>query len=295
MGKADADFQATTADGLAPPPYTEAAQGSHEQAETLRGDEAPTPVDPMTSPYRPFPPIMGAFYQWKFTRTFHLGESADQRLYAASTHAGWGRKSWGPGIILYNGATETDPRLATVGEEPRSNYFSLNSIITLPPLPGSPQETCTEIMRASTNQKMVNFQFSIEVGHGKELRREEFAWQTVAKGEEAKKLADAPFEGAFKLIRLSDQAGGSGGTGSKEAPGEGQEALAVFAWNRSLSITNPFRIQFMGSDRPAVMGERWAMMVVITGLRLWWLRHQGRVSPTVVASGEAGMVPGAVG
>lgn len=300
MGKTDADFQATTtattADGPPPPPYTEAPDGSHEQAETLRGLEAQTPAGPMTSPYWPFPSIMGAYYQWKMTGTFHLGESPDQRLYAVSVHTGWSLNGrGGPGVVLHNGPTNKDPRLATAGEESRWHNFSLNSIITLPSLPGSPQETCTEIMRAGTDQKTVKFQFSIEVGHGKELRREEFVWQTVSKGEEAKKLADAPFEAGFKLIRASDRTGGSGGTASKEAEGDLQEVLAVFAWNRSLSITKPFRIQFTGDHRTAVMGERWALMVVITGLRLWGLKHQGRVNPRAVASVEAGTVNGAVG
>ncbi|MBE3041499.1 hypothetical protein IMZ48_02740, partial [Candidatus Bathyarchaeota archaeon] len=138
MGKADSDFQATAADGPAPPPYTEAGQGSHEYAVTPRGDEAPqTPVNPTTTPYAPFPPIMSAHYQWKLTKTFHLGESADKRLYAASTHTGWG--STGQGIILYNGPTDKDPKLAAVGEENKWTQTSPNSVITLPPLPGSPE------------------------------------------------------------------------------------------------------------------------------------------------------------
>ena len=284
MGKIDSDIQATAADGPAPPPYTEAAQGSHEHA------EAQTRASPTTTPYAPFPPIMSAHYQWKLTKTFHLGESADKRLYAASTHTGWG--STGQGIILYNGPTDKDPKLAAVGEESKGNQTSPNSVITLPPLPGSPEKRCTEIMRASADGDTVNLRFSIEVGHAKEeLRREGFAWQTVSKGDEAKKLADAPFDVVFKLLRVSGQAGGGGGSGSKEA----QEVLAVFGWNHGLSMTTPFRIQFIGDGRAAEMGERWAMMVIITGLRLWWLKSQHRISPKALASGEVGIVPGAVG
>ncbi|MBE3041603.1 hypothetical protein IMZ48_03290, partial [Candidatus Bathyarchaeota archaeon] len=144
----------------------------------------------------------------------------------------------------------------------------------------------------SVDGKTVNFHFSIEVGHAKEqLRREEFAWQTVAKGDEAKKLADAPFDVVFKVLRLSEKAGRGGGEGSKDA----QEVLAVFGWNHGLSMTTPFRIQFIGDGRAAEMGDRWSMMVIITGLRLWWLKSQHRISPKALASGEVGIVPGAVG
>lgn len=295
MGKADEDLQAVATDGPAPPPYSEATRGSSGQAPAA-GDGAPAPIESTTSAYRPFPPVTGAYYQWKMSATFHLGESADQRLYAVSTHIGWA-KNRRPGIVLHNGTSDKDPVLAVAGEEHGWNDFSPNSVITLPPLPGSPQERCTEIMGAGTSGKTVYFRFSIEVGHGKELRREEFVWQ-ACKGEEAKKLVDAPWECGFKLTRLSDQAGPSNGESHKEVPGvtgDGQEVLAIFAWNRGWSITNPFRVQFVGSGRGAVMGERWELMVVITGLRLWWLKRQGRVSERVVASREAGAVPGATG
>ena len=296
MGKVDEDLQAIAPDSPAPPPYSEAAQGSYGQAQASEGEDSPTSIDSTMSAYRPFPLITGAYYQWKMSATFHLGESADQRLYAVSTHIGWGRKGR-PGIILHNGSTNKDPMLAAAGEEPGWNDFSPNSVMMLPPLPGSPQERCTELMRAGVSEKIVHFRFSIEVGHGKKLQREDFVWQTC-KGEEAKKLVDEPWECGFKLMRLPDRAAGRSGEGSKEAPslpGEGQEILAVFAWNRGWSLTNPFRIQFVGSGRRAVMGERWELMVVITALRLWWLKRQGRVSPNVVVSGEAGIVPGATG
>ncbi|KAL2107792.1 hypothetical protein VUR80DRAFT_4749 [Thermomyces stellatus] len=167
----------------------------------------------------------------------------------------------------------------------------------LPPLPGSSQGICTEIMRARADGKIVNFRFSAEVGHGKELRRKEFVWQTC-KGEEMKRLVDAPWECGFKLVRPSDPGGANSGAGSQRPPGvlgAGREVLAVFAWNRSWSIMNPFRIQFVGSDIRAVTGERWELMVIITSLRLWWLKRQGRTSPHVVVSGEGVMVPGPTG
>lgn len=269
MGKADEALQATPAEDPAPPPYSEATQGSSGQAGPSEG---PAPPHAATSVYRPFPQITSAYYQWKMTLTFHLGESADQRLYAVSTYPGWSSKE-NPGIILHNGPTKEDPMLATAGEHPGWNVFSPNSMITLPPLAGdSSQERRTEAMRASVSGKAVHFRFSIEVGDGEGgagLRREEFVWQTC-KGEEAKGLVEAPWQCGFKLTRASDQqsGGGSSGGGTKEAAaGEGQEVLAIFAWNRGWSITNPFRVQFVAPR--GVMGERWELMVIITGLRLW--------------------------
>lgn len=289
MGNPDEDLQAIPTDGP-PPPYSEVAEGSNAQARAPQGSDVPAPADSATSAYRPFPAVTGAYYQWKMSATFHLGPSADQRLYAVSTHMGWAGKGR-PGIVLHNGPTNKDPMLAAAGEEAVWNDSSPNSVIILPPLPGSPQEMCTETMRAGVSGKDVNFRFSIEVVREREVWREEFVWETC-KGEEAKRLVDSPWECGFKLTRPAGQAGGSSAAGSKEAHGE-QEILAIFAWNRSWSITNPFRIQFVGDRRKDAMGERWELMVVITGLRLWWLKRQGRVSASVVASGGAGIVPGA--
>lgn len=120
MGKANADFQAITADDAPPPPYSEAAPEPHEQAQASGENDVPISIGSTTSPYRPFPLVTGAYYQWKMSATFHLGESADQRLFAVSTHTGWGRKSR-PGIILHNGLTDKDPMLAAAGEQPGWN------------------------------------------------------------------------------------------------------------------------------------------------------------------------------
>ncbi|KAH9999745.1 hypothetical protein F4779DRAFT_604991 [Xylariaceae sp. FL0662B] len=278
----NAGFQVTTDDGPPPPSYTETLQTPTPNTQTPPA-YVQMPTNSMISPYRSFPSLITAYYQWKITREFHLGEDNNRRLYCVSTHAGL--TDWGPGkpgIILHNGPTGKHPMLAAAGEEPNWNSFALNSVITLPSLSRAPGQTSTEVMRASTTQNTVRFQFSVEVGHGTYLRREDFEWRK-SKGDDDKGLVEPPWTCGFKLMRLSHP----------EKDGS-EEVLAVFAWNHGLSLT-PFRIQFRKGGLADVLGERFALMVIITALRLWGLKHQGRTSSSTVASGEAGIVPGATG
>ncbi|KAI1081162.1 hypothetical protein F5B20DRAFT_537015 [Whalleya microplaca] len=294
-----ADSKATTDDGPAPPPsYTETTQAPNADAHTLPTYDQIL-MNPVVSPYHSFPSLINAYYQWKITREFHLGEDRNQRLYCVSTHAGLTSRGPGkPGVILHNGPTGKHPMLAAAGEEPNWNIYSLNSIITLPPLPGSSSKMSTEIMRASTKQNTIRFQFSIEVGQGLHLRREDFEWRK-SNGDEDKELVEPPWTCGFKLMR-SSQHDGEGNcrtaSGTSEAIANGsEEVLAVFAWSSRWSLTMPFKIQFRKGGLVDVMGERFTLMVIITALRLWGLKHQGRTSSSTVTSGEAGIVPGATG
>ena len=120
MGKADENLHAIPADDPAPPPYSEALQRPSRQA-GAEGAEASAVC--ATSAYRPFPRVTNAYYQWAITKTFHLGESADQPLYAVATHISYfGNKA--QGLVLHNGPTSSAPMLAAAGEEPGWTAYS---------------------------------------------------------------------------------------------------------------------------------------------------------------------------
>ncbi|KAI0386658.1 hypothetical protein F5Y04DRAFT_242075 [Hypomontagnella monticulosa] len=277
-----------------PPPYTEVVQNAQGEGSAPPNYNSHAPVAIAISPYQPFPQVLDAHYQWKSASVFHLGDDANKRLFAVSVHTGWGGKGPGrPGMILHNGPTDKDLMLAAAGEEgEKASTYSPNSIITLPALSGgAPGQYCTEVMRASKNMDTVVFRFSIEVGQ-KELHREDFEWRK-SKGDEVKDFVESPWKCGFKLVRLSTHQ--NGGSSSQKAAGTEQEVVAVFAWSSTWSVMTPFKVQFRGSGRDGALGERFTLMAVITSLRLWWLKQQGRTSENTIAAGEAGLVPWATG
>jgi hypothetical protein len=231
-----------------------------------------------------------------FTTVFHLGDETNKKLFAVSVHTGWTGKGPGrPGTILHNGPTDKDPMFAAAGEEfgEPGSTISPNSAITLPPLSaGAPGGRCTEIMRSTTSQGTAVFRFTIEVQQGDgSLQRENFEWQKC-KGEEAK-IIDPPWKTGFKLVRLSHRPSSSVGEKSQEVTSEGLEVVATFFWNDSWSLMDPFKLEFMGSGRTGALGDRFALMTIITGLRLQWLRIQSRTKERNIQRGEARFVPGA--
>ncbi|KAI5866532.1 hypothetical protein GGS23DRAFT_275794 [Durotheca rogersii] len=243
--------------------------------------------------YRPFPPEMQARYQWKITATFHLcgGERPDDRLFAVSTHAGWDGEV--PRIVLHNGPSDKDPVLAFSCEErtvTRLDVYSPNSIVKLPPVVPSadPKQLATEIMRAHTiGETGVGYEFSIEVSHSAKLVREKFEWRKVKKG------ADGELkEGGFKLLRLSsrrdpESVAASPSQEPAAATEDGYDVVAVFKWNKTLTnLMRPFDLRFVGDALSGSLGERWALVTVLTALRLWFLHAGARANRKTVAAGE---------
>ncbi|KAI1769299.1 hypothetical protein GGR53DRAFT_153475 [Hypoxylon sp. FL1150] len=289
MGKPENDAPSDPQPGEAPPDY-------HAAVATGPGTGAGAGAGRLTTPYRPFPPVMHARYQWKITQTFHLcSESPDERLYAVAAHSGLGGGGL-PRVVLHNGPSDKCPILAAACEgrpAGRVDAFALSSILQLPPLTpaaaGSSEELVGEVMRARTvGESGVGYAFSIEVNHDGKLVREEFEWRKSKKGcdEELGK------EGGFKLLRLSSRQnqGSSKASSSRgTAADDGCEVVALFKWNKTLTnMMHPFELRFAGAALSGSLGDRWAAMAVITGLRLWWLHAGGRANRKTAAVGEGG-------
>lgn len=58
---------------------------------------------PSTSATTKFPPAMNGYFQWKLTTTFHLGPTAEEKLYAVSTPATVSNNK--PTVVLHDGPT----------------------------------------------------------------------------------------------------------------------------------------------------------------------------------------------
>nr|KMM71611.1 hypothetical protein CPAG_07914 [Coccidioides posadasii RMSCC 3488] len=302
----EAEAATTEQNDTAPPPYSPCEPPSQPFSTCQHlSPVAHFSMNQSVSPYHPFPTALSAYYQWKITRVFHLGDSTNHKLYTASTHAGISSKGPNiPCVVLYNGPSDKDPALAVVSEQKGWNLKSPISVITLPPLtpssgpglnltidPAAQGDTSsvTEIMRASvlTDRKTVVFRFSIEVGRDG-FRRERFEWRKL-------KTDDPDYaKRAVKLLRFRSSptsASSKDGSGAASFEGNGSdgwgdgcevEVVAVFEWKPVWSMNKPFNIRFMGSGKTGELGDRWAVMAIITGMRIWFLDSQNRTIATSI-------------
>ncbi|KAF6830369.1 hypothetical protein CPLU01_07424 [Colletotrichum plurivorum] len=278
-----------------PPTYTQEPQDpppQDDQAPPSYHESVPTDTASGAVPYRPFPAVMNGYYYMTGIKTFFLcGATRSDRLFIVELHTGFSRKpplGLRPGILLRNGTNPKDPIIAAAGDESQwaSRAYAFNSAtyVFLPPLEprASICEMDEETMRAvKSDDGSVAFMFSIEVGE--KQQRERFEWVKLKKGddEEAK-------SGGFKLVQVSNRHGRprtspeDEGPSSSRATTEERETLALLSWSSGLSkMTHAFSLQLKGSARS--MGDRWALMVVITTLRLWQMNVQGRTSKVSIA------------
>ncbi len=218
-----------------------------------------------------FPPAMNAYFRWKITRTFHLGPSADQKLFAASAHTGGftGKK---PMIILHNGPSDKDEVLATSGSE---TLLQTRFAIKLAPRAGETAETVIQMSGATLIHP--TYKFTMPVGDKSQgVQSEEFEWRSSV-GKEVMKLAKGPSWG-WKLVRCSGPNTRAGGSGLlKNNPGftsDGREVVALMALNGTASMTKAVRFTFMGSGLTGTMGETWEIVALTSALQIWDVYYQ---------------------
>jgi hypothetical protein len=202
-----------------------------------------------------------------FSRSFTLGEHQSQPLYTISTHTGW---SGQPDVLLHSGPNDSSPPLAGAS----SNTFSRSSTVELPPLPGSGRASAEETLDFS-GFGHGKYSFSVEVGSAG--RREAFEWRH-SHGKEVDALGGA--RTGWKLVRVATDAPGGDARGSRFVSGgprtsDGKEVVAAWS-NARMSMTKQLSFQFMGSGATGALGERWAVMAVITALRIWDRERKAR-------------------
>ncbi|KAH0436004.1 hypothetical protein CcaCcLH18_04537 [Colletotrichum camelliae] len=266
---------------VAPPAYTPFDTAASSSSAT----QGPFQMSPSTTPYQPFPPSMNAYYQLKITRTFHLGDSNNHKLYAVSSWSGASSKSPGiPCIILHNGPNAEDPVLAVCSDEknwsPSVNYpRSLHSSMILPSLEANPsgkgqeEKHATEDLRPviASGSHVDSFQFSIEVPQPNNeagtsrLLREGFEWRRTSKDE-----LDG-YNNGFELFRLKSDIQPEKMSSDVGGSGPHDEALAAILFKGSLSVNKPFNFEFKGRGLTGELGDRWAVLAIMTGIRIWFL------------------------
>ncbi|CCF35983.1 hypothetical protein CH063_07655 [Colletotrichum higginsianum] len=195
-----------------------------------------------------------------FSRTLLLGEHQNQPFYALSIHSGF---TSSPPIVLHSGPANTSPPLASVDY----HSFSTKMSMTLPPAPkGSPGGAPVIELEYNLDFPTLNYAFAMGVGPNCE-RLERFEWRSSSG--EAIAMLDGRSRG-WKLVRLAQSAGSAGFRSS-----DGKEVVAVWT-DAGLSMTKVAKFAFTGSGLTGELGERWAIMAVISGLAICERQRQRR-------------------
>lgn len=197
------------------------------------------------------------------------------------------------GCLLHNGLTVQDPIVAAAGENLdgelrfRWDYLNTSSVIMVSDAAG-PKGFTTEVMSGlTTSQGEVVFRFGMDVGTAEKIRREEFEWVKFGKGGDEENQSVKGYK-LFRRVGRQDLEGDAGGSssGDGETAHRGTEALAVLTWPQRLLAFmvshDQFTLKLTEASQSEGLGEPWKLMVLMTALRLGYLRAQGTTNKTVV-------------
>ena len=134
-----------------PPPYSDHHADQPPQYEST--------LEPATIQ---FPAQLNGYFQWRFTTTFHLGPSGDEKLYAVSTQASLFKSK--QSLTLHDGPTEKSPAMAKVESTRYVNDKPF--IISIPLRSGSesesiPMTTKVENLHPSAKRTIYTFSFPV--------------------------------------------------------------------------------------------------------------------------------------
>lgn len=208
-----------------------------------------------------FPPIF-SFYKDRYSLTITIApHQRTETIYAVSRYYGGMDK---PAVQLHCGPNATFPIIAAAELQP----FTRDRLITLPPLPGSP-ETPTEVqLRAEDHFLTMKWCFRIEAGFpGKP---ESYEWR--CSGGAAVCSLGVDWARGWKLVRLEKGPPDGAPPGTKFCPGEfvtsdGWEVVAMWALS-AMNLSRGGVFAFNGTGASGLLGERWAVMAVISALAI---------------------------
>ncbi|OTA99453.1 hypothetical protein M426DRAFT_325106 [Hypoxylon sp. CI-4A] len=300
MGK-PAEADGAIESGAAPPPYSATDIGARETPhaseaptyEAVPGSSRNTSTRVIAGVKHRFPQSLNAYYQkLGFSKSLNLGEHADKPLFAVSMHSGLSGK---PMLELHAGPSTSDPIIATSGNRsvfssgmttvvqimPAASLFSQDSAsgstsqAQAAAAAAAAVETITMKETHDWRHLNITYPFSLEVGLGggssKDTRVEHFEWRS-SRGAEIQTLTQ--FSRGYKLVRVGSSAVGQGGRRATRAAGatsDGLEVVAVCAYNGSWSLSKAFKFQFLESGATGVLGDRFALVALMSGLKIWYV------------------------
>ena len=229
-----------------------------------------------------FPSQITGFSNWFNKKTFYLGPSAEEKLFKAHQQSG-GWHGTEPTIILNDGPGDEDPVLATAwgislyqqfevrmpqykpaGGDGSANFDAKNGgafIVRVEPI--------------LTKQNPSGYRFEIEVGSGKDTRRETFEWRN-SRGDDVKELGGRWSYG-WKLMWLSGPNGTPGASHGSTAS-DGKEVEAIFALGASWDLSKSFHFALHGTGLTGKFGEPWEVAAFMTGMQICYLHYRTTTS-----------------
>ncbi|KAK8039122.1 hypothetical protein PG993_007533 [Apiospora rasikravindrae] len=302
-----------------PPPYTEGKSNEASPRPSSAISAAAPQLQPgtATTPYRQFPAAFNLYHQKSpsgRSLVYTLGEHESEPLYTLTIHSGI---SGNPSLVLHNGPDPAAPALASADKEPGQETLSHKitgkaSLITIPALPNFGRPTTEEPLEPHMTLSGAGYAFSLEVQKGtlgaitaaggddtngegeggdpasNQWTRERFEWRH-SRGNEVKQLDK--LNSGWKLVRIHSEADGVGGTRRARDAGassDGKELVAVFAEVSGWSTSKVVKFKFLGSGATGEMGPRWALMAVMTALRIWDTQNGLSESAAATAAGITG-------
>lgn len=230
-------------------------------------DPVPEPSDvrPATHKWE-FPPAFNVYLRDNSSGLHLLGQHRDEPIYAVWTHMGLTGKN--SHVVLHNGPTNMHPMIAS------AETTGHHAVIRLPPLPGVDAENTREVLGNRSTLFSQSWEFAIEVGDpsGPDApHRERFEWRS-SHGEELRQLDHNTHSHGWKLVRLDKPAAVPAGRHGERAAGvtsDGLEVVAISAENQSFSTSKALRFAFLGSGATGELGDRFALMTVMSALWIW--------------------------
>lgn len=269
--------------------------------------------------YRSFPPVMNLYGNFsgvvKALRTFKLcGATENEFLYLVEAHYGFtsrGPLCFGPGYYLHNGTSLKSPIRAATGDEYPipflAQLFRSKTTVKLPPLEQerNPRDMVTEVVQSTSSKEHgVAFAFEIEVGVER-MVREAFEWRKMHGASSSSNDAntnDNNEDGGhsdsgtrYMLCRLAPgqacrsraEASRFGASGVPTTVEETKvQVVAELRLNNVLNWKHPYTLELKGPGLTGELGERWALMTVVTSLTLYYLRQVGKTNKTTVAAAQ---------
>lgn len=256
--------------GEPPPSYAESTGQVPGPSSSFRNppNGEPSRVPQQEIP-RQFPSAFNFYLQGMTSRSFIIGEHQNQPRYVISLHSAFSQMA---PIVLHSGPDESLPPIATVEWQ----VFGPSFDVSLPPPPGSRAQAAEEKVDWTSRHYGFGvgcYQFAIEIG-GTGVR-EAFEWRHST-GDAVTSLG-GHYSG-WKLVRLSRGAPGRQGNldfvGGGHLDSDGNEVVAAFTAATG-SLTKVAKFQFMGTGDTGMLGERWAILSVISAFALF-VRERNR-------------------
>ena len=268
-----------------PPSYSESTGQQPPQfpvSSPSSSSQRPPSAGPSTTPSQPpnasaqiprqFPSAFNFYRGGALARQFIIGEHQNQPVYLISLHGGLSESA---PITLHSGPSESMPPIATVEWQ----VFGASFEVALPPPPGSNARVAQEKIRWASRSHGFGvgvYRFSIEVDSTN--ARETFEWR-FSRGDAISSLGGS--YGGWKLVRMARGPPGGGGAGDTNFVGggfldsEGNEVVA--AWTSVTgSLIKAATFQFMGTGDTGLLGQRWAIIAVITAFALLYRQQRRR-------------------